>query len=80
MSIMDKDLNITPATKYPKVVIPAPVLRSSFATEGGKAGIQAGTGFRIKSGLPPDRQRLPIRSRGEDLVSPRKHVTSREVS
>jgi hypothetical protein len=32
-------LNITPAVKYPTVVIPA------------KAGIQKGTGCRIKSGM-----------------------------
>jgi len=33
------------------LVIPAPVLRSSYATEGGKAGIQKKPGFpRIKYG------------------------------
>ena len=39
---------ITPAITYLSIVIPAPVLRSSSATEGGKAGIQEDAGCRSK--------------------------------
>ena len=53
------------AIKYPKfrcnAVIPAPVLRNSFAMEGGNAGIQ---GFQYITGFPDE----PGSSTGSEFI------------